>query len=347
MATFDITPEARASYGQFFKRQFFVKPPVAKRSEVDLTGKTVIVTGSNTGLGFECNKQLLDLGLSRLIIAVRSETKGETAKKELLLNRSASNPTIEVWKLDLSSYDSVIAFVERTKSLERLDIVINNAGVSRAKFELNTATGHEEDVQTNYLSLALFTILILPVLQSKNSPQQPGRLSLVSSETASWAKFKERDSVPILAAFDKPESFDFNDRYPTSKLLGQLFITELVKRVPPSVAVINAPNPGMCKSGLIRDLDSGIVGFIMGIVTAIVARPTAIGARAITDAAIKHGSESHGQYVEDGKIQPMAPLVYKPEGAKIAKVLWEETMNELAFAGAADIVKSLSDGSHA
>jgi hypothetical protein len=74
----------------------------------------------------------------------------------------------------------------------------------------------------------------------------------------------------------------------------------------------------------------------------LLGRDGSVGARAFTDAAVKQGPESHGQYLEDGKVQPMAPIVYGVEGERLAQKLWEETINEFAFAKAADIVHSLS-----
>ncbi|KAL7811133.1 hypothetical protein V8C26DRAFT_437649 [Trichoderma gracile] len=340
---FDIAPEKRATMLAFFQRQLFHEPPVWTRQDVDLSGKTAIVTGSNTGLGFECSAQLLDLGLSKLILAVRSESKGEEAKKLLLerQNSSTSPPVIEVWKLDLSSYDSIVAFAERAKTLQRLDIAVHNAGLSKKNYEKNKFTGHEETIQVNYLGLALFTMLLLPILEDKNSIEQPGHLVLVSSDTSSWAQFKEKNSVPLLAGLDKPESFDSQDQYAISKLLGQMFLSQLVKRVPLSSTIINAPNPGLCKSSLVREHDGLFDRLFMWAFYLFFGRHIAVGARAFTDAAVKQGPESHGQYLEDGKVQPMAPLVYTPEGHVIAERLWKETLDELAFAKVADIVRTL------
>ncbi|KAL4783726.1 NAD(P)-binding protein [Aspergillus varians] len=331
--------ESRATQGAFLKRQLFSAPPITSHQEFDLTGQTIIVTGANTGLGFECSKQLLKLGLSRLIIAVRSEAKGEAAKQQLL--RDSSEVRVDVWLLDLASYDSILAFVERTKTLDRLDVVVNNAGISKRDFATNANTGHEESVQINFLSTALLTILLIPVLRAKNTPQRPGRISIVTSDTPGWAKFKEQDTRPLLAGFDD-KAFFSDDRYPTSKLLGHFFIHELAKRVPSSVVVINAPNPGLCKSGLVREYRGTLIGFVFAIIEAILARKPAVGARALTDAAVNHGPESHGQYIEDGKLAAWAPLLYKPKGEKISNQLWEELMNELAFAGVKDILKDLS-----
>ncbi|UKZ69115.1 uncharacterized protein TrAtP1_010128 [Trichoderma atroviride] len=340
---FDISPEQRATQLAFIQRQLFRVPPTWTKKDVDLRGKTAIITGSNTGLGFECAGQLLDLGLSKLIIAVRSEAKGEEAKKLLLAGRDPNKlPIIQVWKLDLSSYDSITAFAERAKSLERLDITINNAGLMKKTFEKNSSTGHEETFQVNYLGQALFTLLLLPVIKEKNAPEQPGRLVLVSSDTAAWSEFKGKNSDPLFAGLDNPQLFDSRDQYSTSKLLGQLFLTELVKRVPPSVAIINAPNPGLCKSSLVRDYANVFERAFVFVFKLLLGRDGSVGARAFTDAAVKQGTESHGQYLEDGKVQPMAPFVYGLEGERLAQKLWEETMDEFAFAKVADIVHSLS-----
>lgn len=126
----------------FFKRQFLDKIPPVSRRDVDLSGETAIVTGSNVGLGLECARQLLDLGCSKVILAVRSEAKGEAARQDLSRGRDLKLGVIEVWKLDLSSYDSIIAFSERAKSLERLDLVILNAGIFKVSNVFHGAIGY-------------------------------------------------------------------------------------------------------------------------------------------------------------------------------------------------------------
>ena len=302
-STFDITPEARATVGAFFKRQLFSSPPVIKQGDANLAGKTIIITGSNTGLGLECARQLLDLGLTRLILAVRNEAKGEAARTGLAAGRSA-NQIIDVWKLDLDSYDSIVAFAQRASTLDRLHVFIHNAGLMKPTFGTNPTTGHEEVFQVNYLSMALLTILMLPVLRDKNRDDTVGRLVLVSSDTAAWSPFKERHSTPMFPAFDDAINFVSSERYWCSKLLGHMFLTELVTRVPSSVVVVNATNPGLCGgTGLSQDF-SGLMSVVASVGVHIFGRSTSTGARALTDAAINHGSESHGNYIEDGKLQP-------------------------------------------
>lgn len=162
-AEFDVTPEKQASVPRFFYNQLTARPATVQG--VSLADKTALVTGSNTGVGLETSNQLLDLGLRKLILAVRSEERGQAAKKKLSAGRNLSDDSIEVWKLDHSDYDSVVAFAERTKSLARLDIVVLNIGIGNATRAFNPKTGHDEMIQVNYLSTALLAILLLPVVK--------------------------------------------------------------------------------------------------------------------------------------------------------------------------------------
>ncbi|KAL1876980.1 hypothetical protein Daus18300_002589 [Diaporthe australafricana] len=220
-----------------------------------------------------------------------------------------SQGQIETWQLDMSSYDSITTFCERASSLQGLDIVILNAGVYRVNMEFSPSTGHEEDVQTNYLSTILLMLLFIRVFKSKRdsgSLSAAGRIVIVTSDLAAWAEFPERHADPLLPALDKkPAKWDMAERYSTSKLLVQLYLLELIKRVPSSTVVINAANPGFCYgTDLARDAEGTILGWIVFIMSRIVGHSSAIGARAVVDAAVNKGQESHGQYVEGGKIRP-------------------------------------------
>lgn len=304
----DITPEAEASTKQYLRRQFFVTPPTVTPHQADLTGKTAIVTGSNIGLGLECARQLLDLNLGKLILAVRTPSKGEAARDDLLSSskRKLHPDAIEVWPLDLSNRDSVVQFAKRADTLEHLNIAVMNAGLYKVEKSIDPATGFEEDVLVNFLSTALLTTLLLPVIKAKRSTSDPGRITLVSSDTAGWAKFHERTSEPLLAAFtDTPAKWDMQERYGTSKLLGQLFLSELSDRVDAADVTVDACNPGFCYgSGLQRDGEGTILGFVVGAITRIIGRTVPEGARSLTEAAARFGQEVHGQYVEDCEIRP-------------------------------------------
>jgi NAD(P)-dependent dehydrogenase (short-subunit alcohol dehydrogenase family) len=246
----------------------------------------------------------LDLGLRKLVIAVRDEVKGEKARTELLSGRDVKNLSIEVWKLDMLDYESITTFVERVKGLDGLDIAVLNAGVMKQTFDTTSITGHEDTIQVNFLSTALLAILLLPILKAKSKPNEPGRLVWVTSETSFWAKFPEQNSTPLLPAFDKPKGYDIFDRYGTSKLLGQLFVVELAKRVPASKVVITMPTPGWCRGTGLGEIPGFHVGqFIFAGIKRILGRTVAVGARAIVDGAVR-GSEAHGQLLQECEVVP-------------------------------------------
>ncbi|OTB08985.1 hypothetical protein M426DRAFT_316277 [Hypoxylon sp. CI-4A] len=343
MATdFDISPEKEGSFLQFLYRQFFYTPSGIVAGDVDLQGKTAIVTGSNGGVGLECCRQLRELGLSKLILAVRDEAKGHHAMKTLFRRKEGN--AIEVWELELSSYASIRSFVEKTKSLERIDYIIMNAGITKQNFQINPSTGHEENIQVNYLSAALLTILLLPILKSKRLPRQhPSRIVLVNSDAASWAKFPEQDSDPLLPAFDKEGKLDMISRYYTSKLLVQFFLGELAKRVLSSVAVITATTPGLVYgTESLRDSRGTLKGYVNDISKRIIGYSPEIGARQLLDATVNHGDEIHGLYLCSQKLKPMSPIIYTEKGKRIAMKLWQETMNEFAFAGVEQIITEIN-----
>lgn len=290
----------------WFKRQLFETPPEVSPRDVDLTGKTAIVTGANQGIGLEIARQLLDLGLKKLVIGVRDEAKGRAAAIELLQGRRLPPGAIEVWGLDMLSYDSVVSFAHRVSQLDQLEIVVLNAGIFRLERTINKSTGHEEDVQTNYLSLVLLLILLLPVLKAKNMARSPGKITIVSSDAAGMSKFQEQDADPLLPALDdKAANWEGQERYGTSKLLGQLFLAEIAKRIPPSVAVINGACPGLCRSsGLARDAQSSMIRYPLGIYFWLFGRVPSVGARVVVNAAVKQGTVSHGQVIDGGRLRP-------------------------------------------
>jgi NAD(P)-dependent dehydrogenase (short-subunit alcohol dehydrogenase family) len=161
----DLQPST-VSFGKvFFNNQFREKPrwPAPNTS---LSGKTAIITGGNTGLGYEAALQLLGLKISKLILAVRSLERGGVAAATF--RKLYPKAAIEVWQLDMSSYPSIQAFASRVETqLSRIDIVLLNAGGMRLQFTPNKGTGHEETVQVNYLSTVLLAMLFLPILGAK------------------------------------------------------------------------------------------------------------------------------------------------------------------------------------
>ena len=121
----------------------FTKLPYPEQS---LSGQTVIVTGANTGLGLEAAKHFTRLGAAKVILAVRSLGKGERAK-ESVEQATGKKGVVEVWQLDLSSYESVKAFANKAEALPRIDADVENEGDIPATWTV--AEGSERSITVN------------------------------------------------------------------------------------------------------------------------------------------------------------------------------------------------------
>ncbi|KAK6221452.1 hypothetical protein LQW54_001554 [Pestalotiopsis sp. IQ-011] len=323
----------------FLRRQHVKPKPLP--TGTPLNGQVAIITGSNVGLGLEAARQLLGLGLSHLIMGVRTQSKGDAAAQGL--RKEFPGATIDVWIVDMESYDSVRAFASRCEKLSRIDIVLLNAGLIKASHETQPATGHELTFQVNYLSTALLTILLLPILRAKKlttAGARPPVLSVVNSDTAYMAKFETQG--PVFRQFDdRPKSFDAFQNYARSKLMLALFVSKLAESVDRGDVLLQLVNPGMTGgTGLARE-NSWFVALVTRMIVAVIGRSVEVGATTYVDAVVAKGPESHGAFLSDWTIKPYPAVWYKPEGKALTERLWEETMEELNFARASSVISSL------
>lgn len=144
----------------------------------DQTGRTIIVTGANSGTGKEATARLARAG-ARVIMAVRSPEKGEAARRDLL-NR-VPGAQLELRRIDLADFASVRAFADGVLTDgERIDTLVNNAGVMVPPKRTVTVDGHELQWQSNFLGPFLLTNLLLPRLLESPAP----RVATMSSGTA-------------------------------------------------------------------------------------------------------------------------------------------------------------------
>jgi NAD(P)-dependent dehydrogenase (short-subunit alcohol dehydrogenase family) len=295
---------AHTSLWRSFIKSQFCTTPCPPPAGTDLSGQVAIITGSSAGLGFYCSRHFLSLNLSRLILAVRSLKKGESAANKLRADYPSAK--VDVWVLEMTSYPSIEAFCRRAQTeLTRLDITILNAGTLHLNFS-TCSTGHEQVMQVNYLSTFLLAILMLPISKSKAPTGKPGWLTIVSSGTALWAKLPNRDRRPLLASFDDPkvQPWDPTERYWSSKMLGHLFFVKMLDYLNVDDVIVNMVEPGMCKSsGLHRDV-KGFGAVVLNFMKAVAGRRPEDGAWMYVDAAVVKGKESHGCFCMDWEIHP-------------------------------------------
>jgi NAD(P)-dependent dehydrogenase (short-subunit alcohol dehydrogenase family) len=193
----------------FLRSQLFAKLPYPS---VSFSGQTVIITGSNTGLGLEAARHIARLGAARVILACRTISKGQTAAANIASSEHLTSDRIEVWELDLSSYESVKAFGQRVQQLDRLDAFIQNAGILTTQYRLEE--GEESTITVNVTSATLLGLSVLPKLrESAKKYGVRGRLSFVGSDLQYIAKFKEAEtSDSLYAALNTKENVDMDDR---------------------------------------------------------------------------------------------------------------------------------------
>ncbi|KAF3766447.1 NAD(P)-binding protein [Cryphonectria parasitica EP155] len=341
----DLPPNTAPFFPNIFYQNQFRAQPVYPPKDTDLRGRTAIITGANSGIGLECCRQLLSYKLSTLILAVRSPTKGDAAAAQL--RQKYPGAEISVWELDMSSYLSIQAFVQRVDThLPRVDFVVLNAGVMKA-FAIVPSTGHEEMFQVNYLSQALLTLLLLPVLKAKKPPTGlPARLTWVNGALSLFAKFPNRHSVPLLPSFDNEEIFADGEWYNTSKLLAHFFAWKIAEFVSADDVIVSVTDPGYVRG---TELASEKKEEMMNMRGAFVlkrfmslfekmARTLEDGTSTIVDTVVNKGKEAHGCYVMGWRIAPFATMLYGPEGEEIRERLWQETVDEFKFANVEEIL---------
>lgn len=279
-------------------------PP--KDIDVSFAGKTVIITGASSGLGYEAAIKFARKGASKLILAVRNLKKGQIAKQSIeAAVGNASATTIEVWELEMSEYGSIKSFAKRVEDLDRVDIVILNAGIYSKGFK-KSQYGWEMTLQVNVLSTSLLALLLLPKLRSSRTTDYTPVLEIVSSGLYPKA------SAPLenpLEAWNKSDGYHRQKQYNASKLLVHCAIKHLAKMVQPTpesvpAVVVLGVCPGACESGLGREmLTSVVVRFFASIFFALFFRSTEAGSRAFVSGVVQ-GPQANGGFWKEDIFQP-------------------------------------------
>lgn len=195
--------------------------------------RTYIITGGNSGLGFETAKRLAQTD-ARIILACRNLQKGRVAAETII--RETGNQNIEVRELDLASLRSVREFADSLKGVT-IDVLDNNAGIS-GQHQGITEDGIDVVFQSNYLGHFLLTMLLLQqmsdharILNVSSDMHDPPNGGLVWKGTECLVH---------------PTEEVMKQRYPYSKLCNLYFTYELDRRLRAegSTVTVNAFNPG-------------------------------------------------------------------------------------------------------
>ncbi|XP_056900309.1 retinol dehydrogenase 13 [Takifugu flavidus] len=279
---------------------------------VQLDGKTVLITGANTGIGKETSRELARRG-ARVVMACRDLTRAESAADEIRL--STGNGNVVVRHLDLASLYSIRQFTkEFLETEERLDILINNAGVMMCPRWL-TEDGFETQFGVNHLGHFLLTNLLLPKLKSS----APSRVVTVSS-IAHRGGHVDFDDL-----FFSRRSYSSLESYKQSKLANILFSGELARRLKGTGVSSFSLHPGVIRTELGRHVHGWfpMLGTLLSLPSLLLMKTPTQGSQTTLYCALTPGLEQlSGRYFSD-----CAEKETSPEGrdAVAARRLWEES----------------------
>ena len=231
-----------------------------------LTGKICLITGANSGIG-----KATALGLAKMkanvVMVSRNLEKGEAARQEIIAD--SGNKNVELMQADMSSQVSIRRlFGDFLNAHERLDLLINNAGVYLTK-RVTTVDGLEAMLATNYLGPFLLTRLLLPALKAS----APSRIVNVTSDAHNG----------ISMAFDDLEGekkFSGWHAYGQSKLAMILFTHELSNRLAGTGVTVNSVHPGVVRTNFAKN-NGGLVGLGFRIIGVFFISPTTSARRVL------------------------------------------------------------------
>lgn len=303
----------------------------------DLSGRTAVVTGANSGLGYETTKALAAAG-ARVVMACRTLTKAKGAQAKLIedLEQTLDKPPkIELELVDLSSLETVDAFVARIfDQYDNLDLLINNAGVMATPPQM-TDDGIEFQFACNHTGHFALTAGLMPLLHDT-----PGsRVVAVSSLAARSGSLIDHDPTSL-------DGYDPMGVYGATKLANQVFAVELDRRLrafgSPTISV--AAHPGLSATNLFESFGlPGPLALGARLGAKLVTQPASIGAlpqlRAACDPEVRGGSyygpALPGQFYGPPK---EVPVLRHAANLDTGKKLWDLSV-ELT---GADPIESLS-----
>ncbi|KAG8198096.1 hypothetical protein JTE90_020921 [Oedothorax gibbosus] len=278
------------------------------KSKKSVKNKTVIITGANCGLGKATALDLAQRG-ARVILACRDQEKAHKALVDI--RSKSSSGVLKVMELDLASFDSIRKFADEfMQSEDRLDILINNAGVFQCPY-MTTKEGYEMQFGVNHLGHFLLTKLLLEKLKQSS----PSRIVIVSS-----ALYK-RGNINF-DTINSEKHYDKSMAYKNSKLANVLFTRELAKRLTGTGVSVYAVSPGMVWTNLGRymSLNWWKIAALAPLAWFFIRTPRQ-GAQTILHCAISEEAElESGSYYRNCEKEDFAK---NAEDESVQKKLWE------------------------
>lgn len=280
--------------------------PPADPTNLSFKGKTVLVTGANSGMGFHAAIKYAQLGTSKLILAVRSKEKGEAAKTSII-KQTGSSADIIVMTVDLTEFASVTAFSRRVnQEVGELHVVLLCAGVMIPKFNLGPE-GYELNLQVNVLSTALMALLLFPKIRDTGARSGRGDLAHLCFLNSLATQEVDAKWIPpgrsLIERISDSSSFDHISQYYLVKLAARYFMRGMADACGEDEnAVINCCCPAFCRTNLHQNYDL-VTRILLYPYKLLCARTAEQGARTLVSAT-GLGRESHGRLWLNDELPP-------------------------------------------
>jgi NAD(P)-dependent dehydrogenase (short-subunit alcohol dehydrogenase family) len=290
-----------------------------------MSGKTVLVTGANRGVGLETARALAARG-ARVVLAVRSVERGEAARRDIL--RTTPHARLDVMRLDLADLRDVQRFADELRtSSDRLDVLVNNAGFHTSERAL-TPQGYESTFAASHLGHFLLTRELLPLLEAS----APSRAVTVASEA-------HRGGTIAFDDLMGERRWSGIRAYTQAKLANVLFAKELARRVEGSGVVSHAVHPGSVRTGWARGEESGAFRFVVALASPFLLSPEKGARTTVHVASSEEAGRVNGEYWVRSRV---ATPSREARDSEVARRLWSES-EELVREGLQRVGSGASD----
>lgn len=288
-------------------------------SSADLSGRRVVVTGANTGIGFEEALALARRG-AHVVLAVRNAERGAAAQQRITAAVPTADTSVEL--LDLASLESVRSFAGRMLAGPRIDVLVNNAGIMAVPLG-RTAEGFELQFGTNHLGHFALTGLLLP------------HLAIPGTRVVTVSSIAHREGRIDFGNLDAEHGYSAWGSYQQSKLANLMFALELDRRMRSAGvgAISVAAHPGLAATDLFARTSQAHgwrwAQLAYPVLGRMFAQSSRAGAQPVVHAATAaeiSGGEYFGPRVLELWGKPAhATVAARAQDPHVARRLWEES----------------------
>lgn len=279
--------------------------------------KTILITGANSGLGFEAAKQLAKQG-HEIILLCRNKEKGEIAVSEI--KSYSNNQNIHLYTANLASQKSIETVAQQIKKdISKLDVLLNNAGGVFNNFQLSE-DGIEMTIANNHFNYFWLTYYLFDLLKNGKD----ARIINVASDSHYSAK-----KIAIESFYQKKGNYFVLSAYEQSKLANVLFTYTLAEKAKPYNITVNALHPGFVYTPIGEKNGNKFFGMVWSAASKLFGLSVEKGARShIYLASSDEVKDISGKYFHNCKAKKSSSISYDKN---LQAMLWNESERKSGF----------------